>query len=98
MAGEPIIAFCRYARLSLLYARMPCAPIGTTFLFDAMCALQGRNAASGGSPVVRSGRQIPHAGEHIVDKDAVAGGRVIDHDVGDRPNRLAVLNDGRARQ
>ena len=44
--------------------------------------------------MVRSGRQIPHAGEHIVDENAVAGGRVIDHDVGDRPNRLAVPDEG----
>ena len=47
-------------------------------------------------PWVRSGRQIPHAGEHIVNKDAVAGGRVVDHDVGHGSDELAVLDDGTA--
>ena len=37
-------------------------------------------------------------GEHIFDEDAVAGGGVIDEDVGDGADELAVLNNGAARQ
>ena len=32
-------------------------------------------------------------GEHIFDEDSVARGRVVDQDVGDCSNELAVLND-----
>ena len=35
-------------------------------------------------------------GEHIFNEDAIADCGVIDHDVGDGSDELAVLNDGRA--
>ena len=35
--------------------------------------------------------------QHIFDKDAVAAGGVVDHNVSHRADKLAVLNDGRAR-
>ena len=35
--------------------------------------------------------------QHIFDEDAVAGGRIADQHMGDRPHQLAVLDDGTAR-
>ena len=43
-------------------------------------------------------RQISHPIEHIFHKDAVSDGRVIDENVGDSSDQLAVLQNGRARQ
>ncbi len=34
--------------------------------------------------------------QHVFDKNAVAGGGIIDKDVGDSTNELAVLKDGTA--
>ena len=34
--------------------------------------------------------------EHVFDEDAVAGRRIVDENVSDRSDELAVLNDGRA--
>ena len=36
--------------------------------------------------------------QHIFNKDAVARGGIVDKDVGDRPDELAVLDDRAARQ
>ena len=41
-------------------------------------------------------RQNRHIREHILQKDAVSRGGVVDEDVGDGTDELAVLNDGRA--
>ena len=41
-------------------------------------------------------RQYRHIGEHVFNKDAISRGRVVDEDVGDGTDELAVLNDGGA--
>ena len=44
--------------------------------------------------------RLGHAcgGEHVFNKNPVTARRVADHDVRDRADELAVLNDGTARQ
>ena len=41
-------------------------------------------------------RQLPHLGEHILNKNPIPHRRVIDEDVGNGPDRLAVLHNGTA--
>ena len=43
-----------------------------------------------------SSRRHGHIDEHIFKEDAVSRGGIVDQDVGDGSDKLAVLNDGRA--
>ena len=42
--------------------------------------------------------QVAHLVEHIFDEDAIPRGGVVDQNVSNSSNELAVLNDGRAAQ